>query len=141
MQTNRHSRSDFPWQNDYIHARKRLAARLVSCVGMDETLEATGLPLPDRYALVSLLLGIAAVAASVVFLLYTASLVGSGDGTLNLEQENILDFLYSLISSGNLMGLFLGIASLSTPNRKRPAALIGTIINGLLFIGLLWLII
>jgi len=31
VQTNRHSRSDFPWQNDYIHASKELAKKLVDC--------------------------------------------------------------------------------------------------------------
>ena len=31
VQTNRHGKSDFPWQNDYIHASKRLAARLFAC--------------------------------------------------------------------------------------------------------------
>ena len=38
VQTNRHSRSDFPWQNDYIHVSKRLAARLVSCEVRDDEL-------------------------------------------------------------------------------------------------------
>ncbi len=38
VQTNRHSRSDFLWQNDYIHASKRLAARLVSCEVKDDEL-------------------------------------------------------------------------------------------------------
>jgi exodeoxyribonuclease-3 len=31
VQTNHHSRSKFPWQNDFLHASKKLAAKLVSC--------------------------------------------------------------------------------------------------------------
>jgi exonuclease III len=38
IQTNRHSRSDFPWQNDYIHASKSLAKMLVSCEVLDDAL-------------------------------------------------------------------------------------------------------
>jgi exonuclease III len=35
-QTHRHTRSDFPWQNDYIHASKSLAKNLLSCEVKDE---------------------------------------------------------------------------------------------------------
>lgn len=35
VQTNRHSRSGFPWQNDYIHVLKQLAKRLSSCQVID----------------------------------------------------------------------------------------------------------
>jgi exonuclease III len=31
VQTNHHARSNYPWQNDYLHASKKLAAKLVSC--------------------------------------------------------------------------------------------------------------
>jgi hypothetical protein len=30
-QTNHHARSNYPWQNDYLHVSKKLAAKLVSC--------------------------------------------------------------------------------------------------------------
>ena len=38
VQTNRHSRSDFPWQNDYIHVSKDLAKKLVVCEVKDDPL-------------------------------------------------------------------------------------------------------
>lgn len=36
VQTNHHARSNYPWQNDYLHASKQLAAKLVSCKVYDE---------------------------------------------------------------------------------------------------------
>jgi exonuclease III len=38
VQTNRHARSDFPWQNDYIHVSQKLAKKLVSCEVKDDIL-------------------------------------------------------------------------------------------------------
>lgn len=35
-QTHRHSGSDFPWQNDYIHASGRLAEKMVRCEVLDD---------------------------------------------------------------------------------------------------------
>jgi len=36
VQTNHHARSDFPWQNDFLHASKKLAAKQVSCEVLDD---------------------------------------------------------------------------------------------------------
>jgi len=36
VQTNRHTGSDFPWQNDYIFASKKLAEKLVFCEVKDD---------------------------------------------------------------------------------------------------------
>ena len=36
VQTNRHARSSFPWQNDYLHASKKLASSLASCEVLDD---------------------------------------------------------------------------------------------------------
>ena len=38
VQTNRHTRSDFPWQNDYIHVSRELAKKLVTCEVKDDPL-------------------------------------------------------------------------------------------------------
>lgn len=37
VQTNYHARSDFPWQNDFFHASKKLAKKLVKCEVLNET--------------------------------------------------------------------------------------------------------
>lgn len=37
VQTNRHPRSKTPWQNDYIHASKKISDRLVSCEVIDDS--------------------------------------------------------------------------------------------------------
>jgi len=35
VQTNRHRKSEVPWQNDYLHVSKKMAERLVSCDVID----------------------------------------------------------------------------------------------------------
>jgi exonuclease III len=37
IQTNRHAKSGFPWQNDYIHTSKSLAKKLVRCEVLDDS--------------------------------------------------------------------------------------------------------
>lgn len=36
VQTNHHARSNYPWQNDYLHASKKLAAKMMSCKVLDD---------------------------------------------------------------------------------------------------------
>lgn len=36
VQTNHHARSNYPWQNDYLHASKELAAKMMSCKVLDD---------------------------------------------------------------------------------------------------------
>lgn len=38
VQTNYHARSDFPWQNDYIHVSRKLANMLINCEVLNESL-------------------------------------------------------------------------------------------------------